>query len=95
MKVYGSNDELRGDLIKIWGPDYDPVSYGTHLFNVTFYANVRDVWRRCIVGPIDGALATQLLCADDHSISVEEVRRVVVGDSTRVCPLIYPEFQIW
>lgn len=95
MKVYDSTAEVRDELYKIWGPGDDHVCYGTRLFNVTFYANVREVWRRCIVGPVDGALATELLCADGHSFAVEEVRRVVVGSTTGVQPLIHPGLQIW
>lgn len=96
MKVYDSTDEVRDELNKIWGPGDNHVSYGTLLFNVTFYANVRKVWRRCVVGPVDGALATQLLCADGHSFSVEEVQRVVVGDIKYAAyPLFYPGLEIW
>lgn len=95
MKVYDSTDEVRDELNKIWGPGYEHVAYGTRLFNVTFYANVLNVWRRCIVGPVDGALATELLCSDGHSFAVEEVHCVVAGDSTGVCPLVYPGLKIW
>lgn len=96
MKVYDSTDELRDELNKIWGLGDDHVSYDTRLFSVTFYANVLGIWRRCIVGPVDGALATELLCADDHSFSVEEVRRVIVGsDFLRIPQKLFPEIHVW
>lgn len=95
MKVYGSTSEIRDELYKIWGSGCDPVSYDTRFFNVTFYANVQGVWRRCIVGPVDGALATELLCADGHSFAVEEVRRVVIGKSVNAASLRHPELRIW
>lgn len=95
MKVYDSTSEVRDELYKIWGADCNHVSYCTRFFNVTFYAKVREVWRRCIVGPVDGALATKLLCADGNSFAVEEVRRVVVGKSANTASLRHPELRIW
>lgn len=91
MRTYDTPEEVHDELNKIWNDDLDAASYGSRLFTVTFYASVKGVWRRCIAGPVDAALATQLLCADDDSFAIEEVRRVMLGDSV----LVYPELQIW
>lgn len=89
MKVYDSTVEVRDEVNNILSDDI--WAYGERFFNVTFYANVKDVWRRCIVGPVDSSQATELMCSDDHSFAIEEVRRVVLGGSA----LVYPELQIW